>query len=119
MTPDAIRYYERVGLLPPPRRAVNGYRDYGPESEEDILFIRKAQVLGLTLDDIREVLEIASGGKPPCEHIRRTVTERLAEIDRRLRELRTLRNTLRETLNRLDRAPPAQAGCRCAVIESV
>ncbi len=118
VTPDTIRYYEREGLLPPPERTPSGYRDYRTEVVDDLQFIKKAQALGLKLSAVREVLEISSGGKPPCEHVRATVTERLAEVDQRLRELRTLRATLRETLKRLDRAPAQEAGCRCAVIES-
>ncbi len=118
VTPDTIRYYEREGLLPPPERTPSGYRDYGPGVMEDLLFIKKGQALGLNLSDVREVLEISSGGKPPCEHVRATVSARLVEVEERLRELRALRATLRETLERLDRAPAPTAGCRCAVIES-
>ncbi len=119
VTPDTIRYYEREGLLPSPRRTASGYRDYGPGVVDDLLFIKKAQALGLKLSDVREVLEISSGGKPPCEHVRATVSARLAEVERRLRELRALRATLRDTLERLDRAPAPKTGCRCAVIEAV
>ena len=118
VTPDTIRYYEREGLLPSPERTPSGYRDYGPGVMDDLLFIKKAQALGLKLSAVREVLEISSGGKPPCEHVRATVSARLVEVEQRLRELRALRATLRETLQRLDRAPSPKAGCRCAVIES-
>ena len=118
VTPDTIRYYEREGLLPSPQRTESGYRDYGPDAVNDMQFIKKAQALGLKLSDVREVLEISSGGKPPCEHVRATVSGRLAEVEERLRELRALRATLRDTLERLDRAPPPKAGCRCVVIES-
>ncbi len=119
VAPDTIRYYEREGLLPPAARTESGYRDYGPGVMDDLLFIKKAQALGLKLSDVREVLEISSGGKPPCEHVRATVSARLVEVEGRLRDLRALRATLRETLERVDRAPAPKAGCRCAVIESV
>ncbi|MFQ5747036.1 MAG: heavy metal-responsive transcriptional regulator [Gemmatimonadota bacterium] len=118
VTPDTVRYYEREGLLAAAPRTPSGYRDYGPEALDDLRFIRKAQALGLKLADVREVLEISAGGRPPCEHVRATVTARLEEVEARLRELRALRATLRETLVRLDGAPPPAAGCRCAVIES-
>ncbi len=118
VTPDTIRYYEHEGLLPPAPRTTNGYRDYGPGTVDDLQFIKKAQALGLKLSAVREVLKISSGGEPPCEHVRATVAGRLAEVEQRLKELRSLRSTLRETLERLDRAPPPKAGCRCAVIES-
>lgn len=119
VTPDTIRYYEREGLLPSPQRTESGYRDYRPGVIDDLVFIKKAQALGLKLSDVREVLEISSDGKPPCEHVRATVSARLAEVEERLRELRALRATFRETLERLDRAPAPKAGCRCAVIEAV
>ncbi len=118
VTPDTIRYYEREGLLPRADRTPSGYRDYRAEVVDDLRFIKKAQALGLKLSDVREVLEISSGGRAPCEHVRATVSARLTEVERRLKELRALRSTLRETLERLDRAPKPKAGCRCAVIES-
>ncbi len=118
VTPDTVRYYEREGLLAPPPRTPSGYRDYGPEALDDLRFVKKAQAMGLKLTDVREVLEISSGGRQPCEHVRATVSARLAEVETRLRELRALRATLRETLERLDLAPPPRAGCRCTVIES-
>ena len=114
---DAIRYYEKEGLLPVPNRADNGYRDYGPGTVEDLQFIQKAQMVGLRLNDIREVLDIVSGGRPPCDHVRSVLRERLDEVDRKLAELKALRTTLRRSLVRLD-GEPAEAGCRCAVIES-
>lgn len=119
ITPDTIRYYEREGLLPPPPRAANGYRDYQPATIDDLQFIRKAQALGLKLSAVREVLEISSGGEQPCEHVRATVASRLAEVEYRLKELRELRSTLRETLSRIAATPPPGDGCRCSVIESV
>ncbi len=118
VTADAIRYYEREGLIPEPRRTESGYRDYGPDALDDLLFIRKAQASGLRLSDVREVMQIAAGGRKPCEHVRATVTMRLDEVNRRLKELRELRSTLKATLERLDKASSVEAACRCAAIES-
>lgn len=118
VTPDAIRYYERVGLLGRAPRASNSYREYGEETLEDLRFIHKAQVLGLKLRDIHEVMEIAAGGRAPCDHVRTALDSRLEEVEARLRELRSLRATLREALARVDRAPKRQTRCRCPVIES-
>lgn len=94
ITPDTIRFYEREGLLPGPPRATNGYRDYGPEAVDDLHFIKNAQALGLKLSAVREILEISSGGEPPCEHVRTTVSNRLAEVELRLEELRGLRSSV-------------------------
>jgi DNA-binding transcriptional MerR regulator len=116
--PQTIRYYEREGLLPAPRRTSGKYRDYGPEALEDLRFIRKAQAIGLSLGEVREVMEIASGGRAPCEHVRAILTTRLTEVEERLRELRNLRSTLRAGLERLDHVPEPREACRCAVIEA-
>ncbi len=119
VTADTIRFYERQGLLAPARRTPSRYREYDREALEELRFIKKAQALGLRLDDIREVMEISSGGKPPCDHVRATLETRLAEVEERLRDLNELRGTLRAALRRLDRTPVPKRGCRCAVIESL
>lgn len=118
VTPDTVRYYERVGLLRPARRARNGYRDFDETALEDLHFIHRAQALGLKLNDIREIMEIAAGGRTPCEHVRAALESRLGEVEQRLRELRSLRTTLREALARVERAPARQGRCRCPVIET-
>ena len=64
VSPDTIRHYEKMGLLSPPARTRNHYRDYGPEALDDVLFIKKAQASGLKLDDVRDVMQIASRGLP-------------------------------------------------------
>lgn len=117
VTPDTIRYYERVGLLGRARRAPNGYREYGDEALEELRFIHKAQALGLKLRDIRETAEIAAGGRAPCEHVRAALNSRLQDVEARLGELRNLRATLREALSRMDRGVRRDARCRCPVIE--
>ncbi len=117
VTPDTIRYYERLGLLRPAARAANGYREYGPEALDDLQFVHKGRALGLKLSDIREVIEIASGGRAPCEHVRTALDSRLEEVESRLRELRSLRATLRAALARIDRGAASLPQCRCSVIE--
>lgn len=112
-----IRFYERRGLLPEPARTRSGYRRYTADDVERLDFIGKAKALGLRLDDIRETLEISSGGRAPCEHVRSAVRARLDEVESRLGELESLRAALRETLDLLDAAPAPEDGCRCPVIE--
>ncbi|MGH7539420.1 MAG: heavy metal-responsive transcriptional regulator [Gemmatimonadota bacterium] len=112
-----IRFYEREGVLPEPARTPSGYRRYGPAAVERLEFIGKAKALGLRLEDIREVVEISSGGRAPCEHVRRAIVARLEEVDARLAELRELRATLRGTLDLLDEAPPLAGACPCPVID--
>lgn len=113
-----IRFYERTGVLPPASRTASGYRAYPPEAVDHLVFIKKAQALGLRLADVKEVLEISSGGRQPCEHVRAKVEDRLSEVEARLRDLTELRETLRSTLKLLETTPETSSGCRCAVIDA-
>lgn len=117
VTPDTLRYYERLGLVPAPPRTNGGYRLYDPALAERIGFIRKAQALGLTLEDIREVLRVADKGTPPCEHVRAALAQRLRDVDARIAELHTLRQTLSQALAR-SRSLPVAKSCVCSIIES-
>ncbi len=116
-TPDTLRYYERLGLLPRPPRTPGGYRLYDPSVAERMVFIKKAQALGLALEEIRDVLRIAAEGTPPCEHVRGALRRRLQDVDARISELESLRSTLRQALTRSRRLPLA-ASCICGIIES-
>ena len=94
VTTDAIRFYEREGLLPPPERTPSGYRQFDDDSVHRVRFIKGAQSLGLRLAEIRELLEIQDKGACPCGHTRRLVEDRIAQLDQEIRELRSLRADL-------------------------
>ncbi len=117
VTPDTLRYYERVGLLPAPHRTRTGYRLYDGAIADRIGFIHKAQALGLTLEEIREVLKVAEGASPPCEHVRALLSRRLKEIQGRIAELQSLQRSLARTLAR-SRSLPLTRSCVCGIIES-
>lgn len=114
---DTLRYYERLGLLPRAQRSHGGYRLFDRSAADRIAFIRKAQVLGLTLEEVREVLRIAADGTAPCEHVRTALSRRLREVDTHLEELQSLRRTLARALAR-SRALPVAASCVCGIIEA-
>ena len=116
-TPDTLRYYERLGLLPRPARTNGGYRLYEHTALERIALIRKAHALGLTLREVREVLDIASGGRDPCAHVRALLERRLGEIRLRIADLQSLERTLATVLADAERHPPSRA-CVCQIIES-
>lgn len=117
VTPDTLRYYERVGLLPAPPRSHGGYRMYEPAAADRVAFIRKARALGLSLDDVCEVLRIADSGTPPCEHVRAALDRRMREVEARIAELESLRGTLARALRR-SRSLPVARSCVCEIIES-
>lgn len=114
---DTLRYYERLGLLPRAPRTEGGYRLFDRSAVERLAFIRKAQALGLTLQEVREVLRIAADGTEPCKHVRAALGARLREVDARIAELRSLRNALAKALER-KRSLPLARSCVCAIIES-
>ncbi|MGH7545736.1 MAG: heavy metal-responsive transcriptional regulator [Gemmatimonadota bacterium] len=117
VTPDTLRYYERLGLLPAPPRSDGGYRLYEPEAAERVAFIRKARALGLSLDEVGEVLRVADAGTPPCEHVRAALERHMQEVEARMAELESLRSTLTRALRR-SRSLPVARSCVCHIIES-
>ncbi|HEX6077897.1 MAG TPA: heavy metal-responsive transcriptional regulator [Micromonosporaceae bacterium] len=89
--PDTIRFYEREGLLPPPRRTPAGYRSYDNGALDRLRFIQGAQRLGLRLSDIRDLLAVRDTGSCPCEPAEQLLKRRLAELDAEMARLAALR----------------------------
>src|SRR5215213_2517370 len=113
---EALRFYEKSGLLDKPSRTYGGYRVYGEEVLERLAFIKRAQALGFSLEEIRRIIDDARKGESPCDEVREIVRRRLAELDERMREMRLYRKELAETLEEWDekgRAP----GNICGLIE--
>lgn len=90
----AVRLWESKGLLSPAQRTEAGYRRFDDDDISVLRFIRQAKTLGLTLAEIKEVLELQRGGVAPCDRVTALLDERIADIDRTLGELRTLRRAL-------------------------
>lgn len=90
---DTVRYYERRGLMPEPRRSASGYRHYAPDAVRRLRFIRRAQSLGFTLDEIGELLSLRAD---PANHaeVRAAARARRDDIEHRIRELSALRDSL-------------------------
>jgi MerR family transcriptional regulator, copper efflux regulator len=118
LTRKAIRVYETKGLLAPADRSPTGYRLYDQRHVELLTFIRRARTLGLHLDDIRKVLDIRSGGIPPCAAVRDVLDERIADIDATVEELLSLRRSLVATRRRADSCcTDDKPGAICSAIE--
>lgn len=100
-----IRYYEQIGLLPPPQRADNGYRLYGNQDVERLRFIRNARSLGFSLDDLKEVLALRDQGEAPCRYVAHLLGEKAAEVEERIRRLRDLQQELQQLVEQADRLP--------------
>ena len=113
---SAIRFYEKEGLLPEADRTAAGYRDFDQTVIDRIRFILAGQAVGLTLRELREVLQIRDQGESPCVHVSELLDTRIREIDQRIRELRSVRRDLadlRSTASNLDPAEcPPESVCR-------
>jgi DNA-binding transcriptional MerR regulator len=118
---QAVRYYERLGLLPKAHRTESGYRVYGPETESRLRFIKRAQALGFSLDEIREILRLRYEGASPCDCVRRLLQTKLDQVERQMKELARFRHDLRHTLKLSQRLPrlPHTASAICPLIESI
>lgn len=114
---EALRFYERSGLLGNPARSNSGYRLFDEGILERLDFIKKAQTLGFSLDEIGRIITDAKKGDSPCDEVREIVRRRLAELDERMREMKRYRKELAETLSEWDEVGQAP-GHICGLIES-
>src|SRR5919107_921241 len=78
---EALRFYEKSGLIERPARTESGYRMYGRDVLDRLAFIKQSQTLGFSLDEIRSIVEDARTGKSPCAEVREIVRHRLEELD--------------------------------------
>ncbi|HET6913361.1 MAG TPA: heavy metal-responsive transcriptional regulator [Rhodanobacteraceae bacterium] len=95
---DTIRYYEREGLLPAPRRRDSGYRDYGRDTVDRLKFIRRAKSLGFTLDEIRELLALSADHERCVRGVKQRAEAKLAEIEQRIAEMQRMRRGLKKLI---------------------
>ena len=113
---EALRFYERSGVLESPLRMESGYRLYDAGVLERLAFIKQAQALGFSLDEVKRIIDDARAGTSPCDEVRAIVRRRLQELDDRLREMRRYRTELAKTLAEWDRLGQAP-GRICGFIE--
>ena len=113
---DTLRFYEKQGLLGRPARTESGYRLYPREVFEQIEFIKRAQALGFSLDEIARIMAERREGHAPCQHVREVVRRRLAALDEELATLRKYRNELAKTLEGWEKTGDVP-GHVCGLIE--
>lgn len=100
---DAIRFYERNGLLPRPPRTAGGFRRYGESDVETLAFVRRVQGLGFKLGEIRGLLRLRENRMQPCAPVQRRLQEKLADVQRKLADLSKLEHELRLALRSCNR----------------
>lgn len=107
---QTLRYYERRGLLAEPPRSRSGYREYPAGTVGVLVFVKRAQRLGFTLAEIEELLEMTEGGPKACDQARALAQAHVAELDRKIADLRQMRASLRQLVATCDR-PRADRSC--------
>jgi|SRR5437764_3405567 len=113
---ETVRYYERRGLLPKPPRTASGYRMFPPEARQRIRFIKRAQDLGFSLQEIRELLALRVSPRTSTTEIRRRAEAKIVDIEGKIKTL----NSMRKALLKLTQSCP---GCipvsECPILESL
>jgi len=109
--PDSVRFYERSELLPKPKRSAAGYRVYDQAAVSRLRFIKKAQSLGFTLDEVRRILSLQGQGGATCRSVLAIATATLQETEIKLRELQKFHTSLAANVKRWKKLP---AGRKCA-----
>jgi DNA-binding transcriptional MerR regulator len=99
---DTVRYYERRRLLPRAPRRPGGFRVFAPDAVERIRFIKQAQEIGLSLDEIKQLLT-DGGGADKCRRVSELLRAKLEEIDQRIKTMRSFRRTLAHHLAACER----------------
>ena len=111
-----MRFYERAGLLPKPERTGANYRIYPDETVVRIRFIRRAQQLGFTLNEIKDLLELRVNRRQSCSDVRHLAAEKIADIESRIRSLQKMRKALLKLAEQCD----ADGGkSRCPLLDSL
>jgi DNA-binding transcriptional MerR regulator len=104
LTVDTIRFYEKSGLLPRPARTEGGYRLYQQREVADLEFIQKAQQLGFSLHEIRELLSIQRHPQEACTHVQELIVQKLAVVRGKIDELRHVESGLATALEQCRKA---------------
>lgn len=110
---ETIRYYQRRGLIAEPRRPSRGVRRYAPEAQTRLRFIRRAQDLGFTLDEVKGLLKL--GETPNCRGARALAAAKLQAVESRIQDLARMRESLRSLIRRCD----AGSEQLCPIIEEL
>lgn len=94
LNPQTLYFYERIGLIPPPQRTASGYRQFSQQDLDRLAFITRAKSLGLTLDEIKEILLLKDGRSLTCQAVYERLSEKVQEIESTIQQLQTLRDEL-------------------------
>lgn len=112
---ETIRYYERIGLMPPPERTPKGYREYSEADVEQLRFISRGRGLGFSLQEIRSLLRLAQDPGISCSEVDQLARKHLDDILVRLKDLQRMAHELERTI---DHCGGGQRG-ECTILDSL
>ena len=113
---DAIRFYERKGLIPAPARRPSGYRDYSPDVVMSLRFIRRAKDLGFSLKEIRELISFERDERATAADAKEAAERKLSDIEDKIRALQRVRRALRKVI---DDCPGRGPTAGCSILRSL
>ena len=120
VTVEAVRYYERIGLLPKAPRTPGGVRRYSDDAVNRILFVKQAQANGFSLAEIRELIGLATpGATRRCRQVQALLVEKLAEIEQKQVRLEEFRRTLQAYSDECERSLRRTTDPDCPVIRKI
>ena len=112
---QTLRYYERRGLLPKPPRRESGYRDYAPDDVRVVRFIKRAQELGFSLDEIEALVQLRGVRRGDRHRVRALAERKLADIDARIAHLQSMRDALEQLVSSCRQGGNAE----CPIIDAL
>lgn len=113
---ETVRFYERRGLLPRPPRSASGYRLFPKDAARRLRFIRRAQELGFSLAEIRDLLSLRMSATAKRTDVRKRAEAKIADIDAKIRSLDSMKRTLRKLTNSCEGCGPI---AECPILESL
>jgi DNA-binding transcriptional MerR regulator len=113
---QTLRYYERRGILPEPKRSGSGYRAYDDQAVRTVRFVKCAQQLGFSLGEIDALLELAAGGPRNCDTARAMAVGKVEQLEAKIASLAAMRDSLRQLVATCDRRPGKR---ECPLLEAI
>ena len=114
-----VRYYEQIGLLPPAVRTEAGQRTYDEATVRRLVFIRRCRDFGFSLDQVRELVSLVDQPNRPCIEVRDIAATHLAEVRRKLNELKELEASMTAFVRSCDTACAGGATVDCTILEDL
>ncbi len=112
---ETIRYYERIGMMPEPPRTEGGHRSYDGDHLKRLTFIRRGRELGFTLQEVRDLLQLVDGGDHTCDEVKAFTLDHVAEIGRKIEDLRSLERVLKDMAAQCDSGNVPE----CPIVEAL